>query len=38
MKNHLSKEQIDKLKRSKQDKIVNGELIKKNKHVRYPKV
>ena len=38
MRNHLSKEQIEKLKSSKQDKIVNGELIKKNKHVRYPKV
>ncbi len=38
MKNHLSKEQIDKLKNSKQEKVVNGELIKKNKHVRYSKI
>lgn len=38
MKNHLTKEQIDKLKESKQNKVVNGSLIKKEKDVRDSKV
>ena len=38
MKNHLDKKQIDKLKESKQNKVVNGNLIKKGKDVRHTKV
>ena len=38
MKNHLSNEQIDKLKKSKQNKLVNGSLIKKDGHVRDTKI
>ena len=38
MKNHLDKKTIDKLKQSKQNKVDNGSLIKKNKHVRYTSV
>ena len=38
MENHLSKEQIDKLKKSKQNKVINGSLIKKGKDVRNTKV
>ncbi len=38
MENHLSKEQIDKLKKSKQNKVINGSLIKKEKDVRDSKV
>ena len=38
MENHLSKEQIDKLKKSKQNKVINGSLIKKGKDVRDSKV
>ena len=38
MKNHLTKEQIEKLKDNKQNKVVNGSLIKKGKDVRHTKV
>ena len=38
MRNHLTKEHIEKLKRSKQNKVVNGSLIKKDKDVRHTKV
>ena len=38
MKNHLSKEQVDKLKKSKQNKVVNGSLIKKGGHAKDTRV
>lgn len=38
MINHLSKETIDKLKKSKQNKVVNGSLIKKGDHVKDSRV
>lgn len=38
MMNHLSKETIDKLKKSKQNKVVNGSLIKKGGHAKDTRV
>lgn len=38
MKNHLTSKELDKLKKSKQDKLVHGSIIKKGDYVRDSKV
>ena len=38
MEAHLDKKTIDKLKKLKQDKVVNGSLIKKGDHVKDSRV
>ena len=38
MESHLDKKTLDKLNKLKQNKVVNGSLIKKDKDVRHTKV